>query len=535
MIRAARKKGESSSAAGGNGCLGGKLSTDGFTSVSSPEKTFGNVRVLPPWDLLRGRCVFRDRVSRLKEVSEADLSHFAPNCATFSRAREIPIKGVANPPRPLRSSEFPEGIPEEVSRLSKKALKRLNNDTEMADLSACLCEEIDEQGKAFTLEHPGNSIALFLKSWIRLRRRSSVHTVFYHTCMFAGSKRKKYQVLITNRKCFVKRMTKLCNGGLCQRTGRKHLRWRPTVAGGRVVQFQTGDEREYPAGFCDEYAEASAEVLGESGTFVEVFSGPNAPLSMSMGRRFNAEVPGHALRKTGHGVLNEVQSLEHLGIDLSPLTEGTDRTAKPSSCRRVTCNPPPSRSTDHHTVRREGEESYNRKVTIQAAKQPGYGKRVQLIPDGLNDPRSHLERALRLEHPFSGETSLKKDHAESLSSMSKVSSLQVRNRLKTLAEWVTLAKSSDIHHLQQHHETFAGHCAKMLGRKPRTALMEALGQRYSIEDTSVPLLCLTGMPIVGRALESPSSTNTTFQRASPWPNSSRPLPPGGPLSLEGCG
>lgn len=38
--------------------------------------------------------------------------------------------------------------------------------------------------------------------------------------------------------------------------------------------------------------------------------------------------------------------------------------------------------------------------------------------------------------------------------------------------------------------------------RPKTALMEILGGRFGIEDTSVPTLCLTGMPIVGEALES---------------------------------
>ena len=33
--------------------------------------------------------------------------------------------------------------------------------------------------------------------------------------------------------------------------------------------------------------------------------------------------------------------------------------------------------------------------------------------------------------------------------------------------------------------------------------MEVLQERYGIEDTSVPKLCLTGMPIVGEALRSP--------------------------------
>ena len=37
--------------------------------------------------------------------------HFAPVCGTASRAREIPRRGVANLPRPLRSLEFPLGLP----------------------------------------------------------------------------------------------------------------------------------------------------------------------------------------------------------------------------------------------------------------------------------------------------------------------------------------------------------------------------------------------------------------------------------------
>eukprot|EP00435_Cladocopium_sp_Y103_P057422 s371_g19.t1 len=75
--------------------------------------------------------------------------------------------------------------------------------------------------------------------------------------------------------------------------------------------------------------------------------------------------------------------------------------------------------------------------------------------------------------------------------------------MKTLGQWKELAESSDIRKLQQEHETLSSNCAKKLGRKPRTALMEVLGKMYNVEDKAVPLLCLTGMPIVGKALESP--------------------------------
>ena len=75
------------------------------------------------------------------ETMNADLAHFAPNCATFSRAREIPIPGVKNPPKPLRSSEHPRGIPKEVSRLSKRARLRME--------AYVLASVLDDHGQRF--------------------------------------------------------------------------------------------------------------------------------------------------------------------------------------------------------------------------------------------------------------------------------------------------------------------------------------------------------------------------------------------------
>ena len=125
-------------------------------------------RVFEPWDLLRGRCVFRDRPQLLKEAQKARLSHWAPNCATFSRAREIPIPGVANPPRPVRSEASPRGIPEELEKMSQKSKKKLEDDTSMADLSADQCLQAHLEKDYFTLEHPGRSLAHDLESWKRL-------------------------------------------------------------------------------------------------------------------------------------------------------------------------------------------------------------------------------------------------------------------------------------------------------------------------------------------------------------------------------
>lgn len=137
--------------------------------VSSTSPVF--VVVSPPWDLLRGRCVFKHANQLEDEVSSSSASHCAPNCATFSRAREIPIKGIKCPPRPVRSELFPKGIPSELERMSAKSRKRLRDDSTMADLSAESCLRAHKAQKIFSLEHPGRSLALRLPSWQELMRQ----------------------------------------------------------------------------------------------------------------------------------------------------------------------------------------------------------------------------------------------------------------------------------------------------------------------------------------------------------------------------
>ena len=258
---------------------------------------------------------------------------------------------------------------------------------------------------------------------------------------------------------------------------------------GKVVQFQTGDEREYPIGFCDAYSSAVKEILmrvaGEDNCFVEVFSGPNAPLSHAVGRATGVPVPGGRLSVSGKGEKTELQHLQQFSRELG---------ARPSDTPKGdTAGTQLSSST----------EPYNRLVAIQAAKQPGYGKRVQLIPDGMKNPCLHLEKALELNHPFDHDTVLKPDHVVSLQNMSHLEEVEVKRRLKTLGQWRSLAADPEVLKQQQEHEVLASNCAKKLGRKPRTAIMELLGSRYNIEDKDVPKLCLTGMPIVGKTLESP--------------------------------
>ena len=242
--------------------------------------------VYPPWDILWGRDVFLSCSELDRELCNSDFSHWAPSCATFSRAREIPIKGVASPPAPLRSSLHPMGIPKEVSKMSRKARLRLEKDTEMADMAAKDCISRHKRGKWFSLEHPGRSIALDLPSWRELVSLEGVQVTRYHTCMFDGSSRRKAQVLIHNTTELTE-LGKICESShLCERTNKPHHKWRPIVSCGRVTQFITGEEREYPVGFCREFATLLRTFFLKKGlkSFIEVFSGPNAPLSCQVAR-----------------------------------------------------------------------------------------------------------------------------------------------------------------------------------------------------------------------------------------------------------
>ena len=134
-----------------------------------PLESNGRKRcVFPPWDLLRGRDVFVNRSQLISELDASVLQHWAPNCGTFSRARERPIPGVANPPPPLRSDQFPEGIPEVLHSLPASKKRKLDLDTQMADLAASECLKTHRSGRYFTLENPKNSIARKLDTWKRL-------------------------------------------------------------------------------------------------------------------------------------------------------------------------------------------------------------------------------------------------------------------------------------------------------------------------------------------------------------------------------
>ena len=272
----------------------------------------------------------------------------------------------------------------------------------------------------------------------------------------------------------------LCkNYRLCERTGRPHEKWRPVIADGRVAQFITGEEREYPVGFCTKYAQS----LPQISSFLEIYSGPNAPLSRAVSESRGG--PEVAPRGDASGI-REGQDLSHASslpgqkappdVPVSQPTTGT-----PAGSKRP---------------------KWGNHVAIGSSRQPGFGRRQQLIPDGLQDPVKHLKMAGQLEHPFRMEGALKEDHRAALRWEANSQDPDAE-RLRLLDELRNLKASSRVRRRDAELKARASDAARRLGQKMDLGLMEAAQELAGIEDLAVPLLCSVGMPITGPASESP--------------------------------
>ena len=453
--------------------------------------------VREPWDLLRGLDVFRDRGLLVSELNRSVLRHWAPNCSTFSRARERPIPGVRNPPKPLRNDLYPEGIPEVMASLPASKRRKVELDTDMVKMAVNDCIQSHKTARYFSLEHPRNSIARRLGSWERLEGMRGVCVTEYHACMFSGCKRRKAQVLIHNIPGMDEKVGKLCAGDKrCTRTGQPHLPWKPLVKDGRVTAFPTGEEREYSEGFCEAYAEGLTQISKSMGdkSFIEIFSGPNAPLSRAVARAWDEPEPKRLENLDRRpGVLTELAEMPDNPktrkgeVDFKELQHASKPGAKQTSERKDPGKVFP-------------ETNPYRVAAVQAAKQPSYGKRIQLIEDGLNSPTEHLETAKGLKHPFDCMSALKDDHKRAVQLISSSPRTTVERRFEALDKLKAWAE--EMAPAQAKANKRASWTARKLGLKPQTELMKRLQSLLEIEDTAVPDHCLQGLKITGPADES---------------------------------
>ena len=260
--------------------------------------------VAEPWDKLRGACfdvLVEENATRLKRTAALSrVQHWAPDCKTFSRALEKAVPGMpkGRGPRPLRSLKQPEGFSMEQLRAefgeSAEVIgKKLADHNAMAILAAEACIKAIEEGRYFIVENPAQSLLWHLPIYKKLAAMAGVRWTVFHNCALGGLRRKYSGVLSNIPEVHECMKGKLCKArdeeAPCDFTGERHLSWAATwkESGASVV---TEAEAEYPQGMCEALAKAiAARVVsvpaGSAGTpfaFLEVYSGPNAPLTAAV-------------------------------------------------------------------------------------------------------------------------------------------------------------------------------------------------------------------------------------------------------------
>ena len=190
-------------------------------------------------------------VEVLKAEKDAIVhAHCAPSCGTASRARGRRVAGVPFhlQPQPLRSDDFPDGLP----GLSDKDQQRVDSANASYKAMAKLLQLLIGWNVSVSIENPANS--LFWKtSWIEklLKLFPREHTTILDHCMHGGARDKASKFWAYNPLSPAENMLESlgirCDGN------HTHKSWKPTVHKG-VITYPTKEEAAYPDILCERLA-----------------------------------------------------------------------------------------------------------------------------------------------------------------------------------------------------------------------------------------------------------------------------------------
>lgn len=108
-----------------------------------------------------------------------------PRCAYVSRARETRLDTHA--PKPLRSQDFPDGLPE-LNQPERKQVDLANALYDLASRIILLCDKLH---KRWSLEQPARSLFWRTSFWCKVRNQVQVVLVHFDHCMYGSSGRRR--------------------------------------------------------------------------------------------------------------------------------------------------------------------------------------------------------------------------------------------------------------------------------------------------------------------------------------------------------
>eukprot|EP00435_Cladocopium_sp_Y103_P034170 s309_g8.t1 len=236
---------------------------------------------------------------------------------------------------------------------------------------------------------------------------------------------------------------------------------------------------------------ASGRTNADGFTFLEVFSGPNAPLSQAV-----AGMLGLSLEPPKSRLVSAAADRVEMSGPSSSEPDLKYKQPQDGSHPAIQAGSPLQQP--------QVETGKYRLEAIQSAKRPSYGKRTQLIDDGLSDPEQHFVAAKCLRHPFEDTDAIKEDHLAAVEFLRSEPANINCQRLYTLERLKRLQAQFAAE--QRRVNAKASWTAKKLGARPNTLLMEYLQSQLGVEDQAVPKACLEGLGIIGVASESPFFT-----------------------------
>ena len=245
-----------------------------------------NIKVLPPNELDEGGTDFADNEqveelkSKLWELAKTQrlALHFAPPCATFSRARDRSMKTR------LRSSRCPAGLPSKRSQ-TRTANKVAKNAWNLAKWAA------EELQALTTFENPQRSYM-----WQYLDEHcdtSGKHEIDLSACMFGAAYQKH-----TRLWCFGWKPSKLAK--ICTLRGDAFTCGRTRDQGHEVLEFGKGSTRDaaaYTPGLCRSWALALAEEISVDTTTAAVMEQVQVSTEGKVKRHVSRGVDADSLKK----------------------------------------------------------------------------------------------------------------------------------------------------------------------------------------------------------------------------------------------
>lgn len=109
--------------------------------------------------------------------------HFGVPCGTSSRAREIRLSKYHHGPRPMRSADYPDGLP--PHELPRSSLDRLRAANRLYALTVRVIRYLNEH-TIWTVENPSGSYLWDTSYFQGLLAEKQTFRFEYHMCMFGG-------------------------------------------------------------------------------------------------------------------------------------------------------------------------------------------------------------------------------------------------------------------------------------------------------------------------------------------------------------